>query len=228
MAGDAVSVLLLVFTDGRDELLVQTVAAAERMLVGNITRKVMHTDNGLDHLEELTQTYPDFEMVGGERAGFGGAIDRAWKYLIATQTEETFVFWLEDDFIIKRPVELDAMSEVLSKNPDLVQLVLKRQPWNADERKAGGIIEQDPMSYTEVEDRNGRRFVEHQKFFSTNPNLIRTRLVYRGWPQVDRSEGIFTLDLLKDHPESRFAFWGSIADDPWVEHIGKERVGSGY
>jgi hypothetical protein len=224
------SVLLLVMTDGRRNCIEQTIPAALRNLNGEITRKIIHDDSGDSYYQAwLAQTFPDFEIIRTPtRAGFGGAIESAWMYLRLTAESDDcrFLFTLEDDFVLEREVPLDRMSRLLDRQPHLAQLVLKRQPWNPDEQAAGGIIEQHPDDYTDCYEGTDQ-WVEHRRFFSTNPNLARRSICWRGWPVVDHSEGVFTHQLLED-PDLRFAFWGTKADHPWVTHIGTERVGNGY
>lgn len=152
--------------------------------------------------------------------GFAGAIREAWD-----RVECDYVFHLEADFTFTAPVPVSGMIGVLADNPDLVQLVLKRQPWNAEETAAGGIVEQHPDDYTErCEDY--QTWTEHRRFFSTNPCVYAKHWTHEGWPQVPRSEGIFTHRLLED-PDVRFGFWGGKFDAPLVHHIG-ERTGTGY
>jgi len=141
MAGEPMnSCILLVMTDGRDNLLEETINSATENLKGSITRRVIHADNGLEHLVHLQMRYPDWEIIGGERLGFGGAINRAWSYI--AQAEESCCLHLEDDFLFTKPVPLNGMMKILSLFTYLSQIVLCRQPWNEPERKAGGIVEQ--------------------------------------------------------------------------------------
>jgi hypothetical protein len=146
------------------------------------------------------------------------------------------VFSTEDDFLFARPVDLSAMGAVLDANPHLVQLALRRQPWNAEERSAGGIVEQHPEAYTEHRDSEGRAWLEHRLFMTTNPSLYRRSLCAMGWPDVPRSEGQLTAYLLRHGVTTtgmpaervRFGFWGARDSGEWCEHIGHERVGTGY
>jgi hypothetical protein len=119
------------------------------------------------------------------------------------------------------------MALVLDHHPDLVQLALRRQPWNPEEQAAGGIVEQHPDDYTEREWR-GHRWLAHRRFFTTNPSLYRTDLIRtEEWPDVEHSEGMFTHQLLAD-PLVSFGFWGARDSGEWCTHIGHQRVGTGY
>lgn len=217
-------ILLLVMTDGRAVCLERTIPAAEEALSGPISRRLIHDDSGdPDYRAWLCATFPGFEVVGTEqRAGFAGAIRSAWAHVRA----ERFVFHLEDDFVITRPVDLLAMAGVLDERPELVQLALRRQPWNDTERDAGGIIECRPDAYDERRT-SAAAWLEHRLFFTTNPSLYRSALCAREWPPGQFSEGRFTHELLED-PDVRFGFWGRRESGEWCEHIGHERVGMGY
>lgn len=224
-------IALLVMTDGRRDCISRTIASANDHLQGTITRRLINDDSADPaHREWLAQQFGPlgFELIppAPTRQGFGGAIRHAWDFLRAV-APEPFVFHLEDDFTFNRPVNLDDVAFVLAENPHLVQLAFRRQPWNAEERAAGGIVEQHPADYCQVMNQRGVRWLEHRRFFTTNPSLYRRTLLEYGWPDGQHSEGMFTHRLLAN-PKLRFGFWGSRDSGEWVTHIGNERVGTGY
>lgn len=220
-------IALLVMTDGRRDCITRTIAAALERIHGPISRRVIHDDSGdPDYRLWLATQFPTFELVTtAGRAGFGAAIANAWAYLAAVAAEP-YVFHLEDDFVLTRDLDTDAMIDVLQDRPYLAQLALRRQPWNDNERAAGGIVEQHPDAYQEFAFRDAR-WLEHRLFFTTNPSLYRRSLCAQGWPVVQHSEGIFSHQLMTD-PDFRAGFWGSLASGEWCEHIGHQRVGTGY
>lgn len=242
------TIAVLVMTDGRDGLLRQTIESARANLAGNIIERWIHDDGGsLEHGAMLDALYPEFVQiphVPGRRQGFGGAIDCAWRHLANNSTAD-YVFHLEDDFTFNRPVDLDAMAEVLACTPDLAQMALRRQPWNDAERAAGGVVEQYPDAYTDVAmiqkaygdpGRVGQMsyWLEHTLFFTTNPCLYARRVptpagqqaVLSPWPSGPNSEGRYGIRLREYG--YRFGFWGRRDDAPWVHHIGDARAGHGY
>lgn len=223
-------IVLLVMTDGRRDCIEQTIASARENLLGNITRRIIHDDSGDPAYRLwLGAWFPEFEIVStGQRSGFGGAIQSAWRHLRVFPGNERFVAHLEDDFTFNRPVPLDAMADVLQMLPHLQQMALRRQPWNDDERAAGGIVEQHPDDYTEhAWESKGHAWLEHRRFFTTNPSLYRMSLTANVWPNGAHSEGVFTHELLAN-PDIRFGFWGARDSGEAVTHIGNERVGVGY
>ena len=221
------TVCLLVITDGRAGYHERTMASAADMLP-DVSHRVMVNDCAdpawCEHLDDTWGD--DFDILHPtRRRGFAGAIQAGWDRLRATTSAE-WVFHLEADFTFNEPVDIASMAAVLERHPHLVQMALRRQPWNDAERAAGGIVEQHPGDYTDhLWDEH--RWLEHRRFFTTNPSLYRASLCDDGWPQVPHSEGIFTHQLLTD-PAVTFGFWGARSDPPKVHHIGDERAGHGY
>lgn len=213
-------------TDGRLDCIEQTIESARDNLCGEVTHKVIHDDTGDEaHRDYLRGAFPDFDVIGQPtRQGFGGAIRSAWAYVKVRP--ERFVFHLEDDFTFNEPIDLPAMQHVLDRNPGLVQLALRRQPWNDAERSAGGIVEQHPDDYVDCSD-GISDWLEHRRFFTTNPSMYRRALTEKEWPEGEHSEGVFGLQLCES-PGIRFGFWGERTDPPAVHHIGDHRVGVGY
>jgi hypothetical protein len=196
----------------------------------------MYDDTGdTQYREALAQTYPEFTHINaGPRQGFGGAIANAWSQVYRFSHAD-HVFHLEGDFTFNRDVDLGAMRQTLVDHPDLAHMALRRQAWAPEEIAAGGVVEMHPDAYTDVfVDVLDRSWLEHRLFFTTNPSLIRMSLIRRGWPDVPQSERRFTEYLLREGtPEVpgeqvRFGYWGSRTDEPWVHHIGTERIGKGY
>lgn len=159
------------------------------------------------------------------RLGFGGAIREGWRQLLETHVD--YVWHAEGDFTYNRPIPLADMREVLDAHPHLVQLSLRRQPWNQQETAAGGQVEIDPAGYTDREWR-GHEWLEHSKNFTTNPSLYPRWVMEEGWPRGRESEGRFGGGLIKRRPELRFAYWGSRGSGEWCRHIGAVRKGHGY
>lgn len=216
---------LMVITDGRGDCLERTVRAADKMLKGPIGS--MHIiDDSMDRFfgEWLRRHFMGFDVHSfGRKLGFGGAIQAGWSLV---PTDATHVFHLEDDFVIRTEIDLGRLVALLEEEPQLAQVVLKRQAWNDQEKAAGGIVECWPDQFTEHSSSVGP-WTAHRLFFSTNPSLYRFELLERGWPDGDGSERTFTDELLAD-PELVFGFWGAKFAPPIVEHIGLHRAGTGY
>lgn len=220
---------LVLYTDGRDELLARTIASANENLHGPITRRTIVDDTGqLAHAATLSTEYPEWTIEAhSERLGFGGTIARTWRYLAASAVREQFVFHLEDDFTFNRPVDLVAMWRVLNEYPTLAQLALRRQPVNEAEIAAGGVVEMWPDQY--IDKYNGylgSHWLEHRLFFTTNASLYRRSLCGLEWPEIERSEEAFTRRCL-EHGYT-FGYWDHRDSGEAIHHIGTHRAGSGY
>jgi len=219
-------IALLVITDGRRDCIEQTIASANANLIGPITSKVIVNDSG-DEADRLwlASKFPEFAVIHHKtRLGFAQSINTAWAYL--RRSDERFVFHLEDDFTFNREIPLRSLARILDREPGLVQIALRRQPWNDAEKKAGGIVEQHPDAYTERLCDDGA-WLEQRLFFTTNPSLYRVELCRLGWPIGPHSEGHFSHQLLAD-PALRFGYWGSRDSGEAVTHIGHVRAGTGY
>lgn len=219
---------VLVMTDGRDAELHTTLLSVDRHVLAPAGEVWMHDDTGDDtHRDMLTDRYPRARVIGsGPRRGFGGAIAYAWA-VVAACTRSTWLFHVEGDFKFRRHVDLAAMAATLAAHPHLVQMALRRQPWSSAEVAAGGVVEQAPDDYADQE-WVGHRWLEHRRFYTTNPHVVPMRLVRQGWPAGSQSEGRFAAHLFGANPDARAGYWGARSDPPWVEHIGLQRVGTGY
>ena len=196
---------LLLISDGRDDYLRATLRSY---------REMVREPDVCVHIDDRDHAL-----------GFGGAIQEGWRRMLAMDV--THVWHLEGDFTFNRPVPIDAMAAVLDAHPHLVQLALRRQPWNEQEKAAGGQVEIDPAAYTDREWR-AHEWLEHTKNFTTNPSLYPRWVMEEGWPSGPESEGRFGGDLIKRRPELRFAYWGARSSGEWCFHIGKVRKGRGY
>lgn len=226
---------LLVITDGRQQCLEETVAAATEFLPEPKHKLLVNDAQKRSFSRHITRRFKDFEILDlPTKAGFAGAIQAGWRRIV--QLDSPFVFHLEDDFVIKERIPLLAMAWVLYRRPHIQQILLKRQPCNAQEKAAGGFIEMAPEAYSEhslIQEGNNTpngvsQWCEHRRFFSTNPSIYRSSLCRLGWPDPPQSEARFSDYLFGLDPKFVSAYWGRKFDPPKVEHIGRFRVGIGY
>jgi len=227
--------ILMMMTDGRGNYFKECLDSAISNLVDDEMFILVNDDSAsvefANFLQELLkQTNLDYLITPtvSKKSGFGGAIANAWRTVIDLDLEDDFVFHLEEDFVFNRPVPVEDMRQILNTRSNVQQVALRRQPWNDIEASAGGIVESNPDDYTDIADDSGLEWLEHRRFFTTNPCLYRRSLCDRGWPVVDFSEGIFSHILFDEDPLNCSAFFGSRDSGEWVNHIGYDRTGHGY
>ena len=234
------SIAMMVITDAppgagkntpRLDYLRRTLASADRHLFGDVSDRFIVADcaGNTQFLHAVEDAYhwsnkPDGYTVlnYGQRLGFAGAIQAGWAHVRGLPEHVTHVFHLEGDFTFNHNINLDAMAAVLDATPDLAQLALLRQPWNTEEMRAGGIIQLHPEDFYMQ-----AQYVRHSRFWTTNPCMYRRELLERGWPDAPESEGKFGIGLVQ--AGYHFGFWQESLDAaPAVEHIGRQRSGTGY
>jgi hypothetical protein len=148
------------------------------------------------------------------RLGLAGAVRAAWDWALDTGVD--YLLHVEEDFLFHTPVDVTDLQAILDHNPQLANIVLKRQADpRTPEAQAGGIIEQNPGDYT---DRTTLEipWVEHKRCFSLNPCLIPARILKMGWP--DGNEAEMTARCVAEG--LTFGFYGRRDDPPRVEHVG--------
>ena len=158
------------------------------------------------------------------KLGMAGAVQEAWRW--ALDTGMSYLLHVEEDFRFY-DLPLDDMVHILDTNPHLAQVVLKRQPWSAEEKQAGGQIETNPAAHTQCGD-GSTHWVEHSRLFSLNPTLIPVRTLELGWPAGELgvgNEAGMTQRCLD--AGMRFAYFGKKEDPARCTHVGHIR-GSGW
>lgn len=221
-------VTLIVYDDMRPEYLGRTLASMTERIAYQFEHALLIDDSGnREYATWLERTFPSFRHIHHPtRIGFTQAIRSAWGHV----PKCGYVFTLECDYTFNTNVDVPLMVRILEANPQLAQLVLKRQAWNSAEKEAGGIAELHPDWYSERET-CGVTISEHSAYYSTNPNLMRTELMRLNdgtcaWPNEEQSEGKYGA-WVREQGYS-FAFLGKKGDAPLVEHIGVKRIGGGY
>lgn len=217
---------VMLMTDGRAELFSRTIASLRAAWHGRLDEIVVIDDSGDPlYARWLDEQHPTYRHVHHpERRGFGRAIASGWEHV----GHHDYIFHLEDDFLFTQPINLGAMRMILDENPDVCQVALKRQSWSDRERAVGGFMELEPDEWNDEQGPGGLAWCWSRLWYTTNPSLYRGALTRRPWPDCPESEGMFGVQLKIDHPETRFGYLGAKASPPVIEHIGKERRGTGY
>lgn len=218
---------LLVITNGRRGCLERTIASIEQHIRPGFTDRLICDDSGSDaYAGWLREAFPAYRIDAHRHLGHGPAVARAFQ--LASRMDADWVFVCEDDMEYQQPIDLAAMAAEMDDNPDLSQMILRRQAWFPAEVEAGGMIERfDPSLFSE-RSQNGTTWIEHRQFWSISSNLVRRSFLARHrWPAVPNSEHRFSRQLFRDARVTA-GIWGARTDPPRVLHIGTERTGSGY
>ena len=234
-AGPAPRLSMIVRTGGtaeawpaRREYLERTMASlVEHVRYDSVVRRVVYSDWPEAITPELTAIAErhGFYVVGEGNVGYTPSMQKLWRYLASRRDPFEYVFLAEDDFVYERDVDLAELVEALEENRHLVQVALLRDACYPAERERGGILGHPVEEFTPGV-LKGSRWLEHRRFFTTNPTVFRRSLTARPWPTQSHSEAVFGRLLFADSPTARSALWGE--GEPWVTHIGEVRAGAGY
>jgi len=217
-------IALVVITDGRYDYLHETLTSLNEKVDFKFDHRFIINDEGTDNSKAyLKAEYGEQYTIihHPNRSGLTQAVRYAWT--AALEAEVDYVFHLEEDFTFNEAVDVWCMKFILQQNPHLTQMLLKRQPWSAEEIAAGGYVDMDPDAYEDKED-GIHTWCEHRKFFSLNHCLIPRRVYEQMWH--DDNERGFTAQLMADET-NKSGIWGHKFDAPKVHHIGVRRTHGG-
>lgn len=217
---------LIVLTHDGDKttpMLLDTLGSFEEMVTPKPTHRVLIEDGPR---KEGIEEWHGSRIWGNVPGGFCQACELGW--MEAAHPGVDYVFWLEHDFLFRRPVDLRELALGLSQNPLVSQMSLMRQAVNEREIRAGGVVGslggEGGFAPRFVQGDRRSMFLEQGIYWTTNPSLFPRKLaVEQPWPSGPNCEGKLTIQLRQEGYS--FGVWGS--GEPWVSHVG-ERTGHGY
>lgn len=203
-----------ILTDGRPELLEDTLTSAREHLRGVDFWYVVNDSADTDFSTYVKKLAPDMHHVTHpQRLGLAGAVQSVWETALGTDCR--FLFHLEGDFQILELVDLTELAGFLDARPHLAQVVLKRQPLTP--------VEGDNVILDHWIGLDG--WVQQSDVFSLNPCLIPRRILEYGWPSGPLGVGNESGMTARLQEEGfSFAFWGDRDDPPRVHHLGTYRT----
>lgn len=206
-------VVIVVLTNGRrPRLLADALESIDTQVAGPIGRKVIVADKC--HLPARDGW--DIVQVDGGR--YWRAMRNAQK--VAVGSGQPWVFWMEDDFTIDRPLDLRDLQRVMLDRPRIAQVSLMRQPWYDHEKEAGGVLAAVAARGHQLRTVAGA--VEHEAYWTQNPMLTRRDvLALEEWPSGSDSEQAFGRAIFERHSLS-VAVYDRGAQ--WVTHHGVQRA----
>jgi hypothetical protein len=212
-------ICLIVFTNGRLELLKRTIDSAEKNLQCNFSYKMIMND-----CPEVSSELETFYCPRGFgiysnliKSGYCCSIQKAWD---AIKERYRWILHLEEDFIFNEPIPVMDMIRVLEHDSRLAQMALVRQPINTIELAAGSILRATWERYTPKE-WDGFEWLENNFCFTNNPCVYPIDITRYPYPQRTSwpwGEGEFS-ELLRNKGY-QFGYWGGMEQKPKVTHIG--------
>jgi len=212
--------IAVVILSNRKDLYISAAVASLAKNVKGFSSVVVFDDSGDAEWVEKSGAIP---ISADGSVGYTKAMQRIWEY---GRQHGGPLFFLEEDFTIDEPLDLQEMHAMLAANQTVMQATLQKAPWYEAEVELGSMlaaIEADPRWQGRTTHRDG--WVEHDVVFSTNPTLIPARTFAHDWPDATRSEQAFSRQLARQG--LKFAFWGE-PGHALCTHHGTITAGGGY
>ena len=199
---------LLVRSHGRWNYLQRAIEAVDDVVgLGFFDRLVLSMDGTVP--PTYRRQVPGWEILEtGRRQGLTANLRQGWGAL-----DGGWVFDLEEDFVVL-DAPLSAMADVLTRDRDLAQMALLRQPWSTEGHSAGGVYH-GPHFEADLLDEG--TWLRQSRLFTLNPYVAAADLLRSLYPSVEQS---LTDQLIAR--DFTFGFWGRMDDDPRVLHVGAE------
>jgi hypothetical protein len=224
------SISMTVLTDGRKKYIERALPTWLEAYGDIVSHRTIIDDSGdADYQLWLTKAFPSFYVVpvGVDRMGQAAAMRETFRTVLDSDAE--YNLHVEDDFILTKPFDLEAVVSVLRFYPELSQISFMRQPWYENEIEHGGVIEALEAQGTQGFQQkwtNGFPWVRHNAYWTCNPSIFPSKIANITWPDPPWSEMQFSKSIRQNRLAS--GIWGHRDDWVCTEHIGRERYGSGY
>lgn len=229
------SLTLFILGNGRSGYLDHTIRSWKENLITEPEFQIIFDDSGdKDYIKYLNDRYGSaFRIVPVAEGSVGQqkALSFIFNYLKKIDTD--FYLQLEEDWVLNRPLELSGITDVLSDNPNILQMRIPRTIWYTEkhyfdlmygghmswqkEGKPGGLVERSDGYCSWFEKRSTSYFWSH------NPNVFGKQILNYKYPEsrgnIDH-EQLFGLNLLKKSPKHVIGYWAQNLFDTYVTHIG--------
>jgi len=172
-------------------------------------------------LQHVTPQPADVYEYDDRRTSLGMCAAHAKCWNAAADSPLDWVFHIEEDMVILRPLELQRLAAVLDMHDHLKQMALVRCPWGF-EIEHGGYIPQTPGWYERV-GMYDHGWIETTRNWATGPALFKTGLAREfPWDPSPGCETEIGPRILRDYPDAKFGLWGW--GEPLCAHVGVERA----
>lgn len=222
--------LLAVLTCGRPEYLQRTLASYARFLQPQPTA-VYAWDDGMQTPLSAFHPFDEGELiVEGEANRIGRCSGHARLWHAAAQSRFDWVFTVEDDIVLLRPLNLEYLRQLIEVERTLEQLALIRCPWGA-EIEHGGYIPMFPDRYerrsTAVAGGREGHWISSTVDWTSSPALLPTSLTREvEWPSGHNCELELGPRITALRPESVSGYFGQ--GEPYCAHVGMQRAAGSF
>jgi hypothetical protein len=221
---------LFILGNGRKGCLERTVASWETNLIDKPKHKIIFDDSGNQlYREYLNKRFGDrFTIVpiGDIPMGQIYGINFIYNYLREIDTD--YIFELEEDWLLFRPLKMQDLIEILDSNQNIVQVRVPRTPWTELDLYNGSTI----SHFLSMKDSKAS-LIKHNKlswyewrgpywFWSHNPSLYRksiTNLPYPGEGD-QHHEMQFGCNILEQNKDAVISFYAENTYDAYIYHLG--------
>jgi hypothetical protein len=220
--------------NGRKGYLERTIASWESNLVGDVEHKIIFDDSGdAKYIEWLNKSFGDrFKIVpvGAKPMGQVAALGFIFKYI--KELDVDYVIQLEEDWMLKRPLDISRIATVLHNDTNILQMRIPRvvwyAPYNVVDIKAGSILLHHtniPGTKTEVRNNEQDSWYEWRGdfyFWSHNPNVFSKKILDENYESITdkKHELSFGKLLMEKYPNGTSGFWAKNPYDAYINHIG--------
>lgn len=227
---------LCLLSCGREEYVRRTLASYVEHLTPPPSAVYVYDDGGQTPLDAF-DAWPGVEVKVEShptRLGRCAAHANLWRYAAASDYD--YVWTVEDDVLLLRPLDLRDLAALLESEPDLIQVTLFRCPWGA-EVEYGGYFNQfrwkyerrsswlSSLSYAEGD--GLACWIASTDDWASSPALVRAQVCREvDWPAEPGCELTLGPAVQAVQPEALSGYWGW--GEPLAAHIGMERVQGGH
>lgn len=216
--------------NGRRGYLERTIASWEANLTTPPKHKYIFDDSGnKEYVLWLEKVYGNrFSIIpiSDGVAGQAVAINKIFKTLSDLDTE--YFLGIEEDWMLFRNLDISKITNVLSENPNILQMRIPRTVWHSDYHR----LDLDSGSFLQyhIKDKRNQICALNDKgwyeirstfyFWSHNPSVFHKSILSNQYPETKSHEYDFGISLLNKHRRGVTAFWANNPYDAYITHIG--------
>lgn len=205
---------IILLTYQRTDYAVRTIEGVSRMTYdGKISWIVVDDGSKQAHLDAVGHAifrsgYP-YTIITNSRTGYGYNANMAW-----SQTEHPVTLWLEDDWVLRRQLDITPYVSLLMNRENVGMIRLGHMPVGLDLHSHG----HDGRMYLDVRK-------TQQYAFSGNPHLKHDRFRFYGAYPEGKNPGQTEIAYdhqIRQHSDGPAIWWPlAIGDDPLFGHVGE-------